>query len=243
MIFLRTVSRTKIGKKLKSGRPFSPESRNQTKNLNQSKMLGSAYTLDGRRYSRRLLYLPLTVSRLQDLGLWVMMTAWYEEDEQMKARGAMDDDGFVVCEHCGAGGGAHGSDDCPDDDEPALLVGLTYGEQCRRAASCPECTRDYEEHNDVVFCAHGDCGAKFCTGCAGARDEKTGEYICEACDNAPRINEGYDAWLARTGYDEACANVECSGINYGEVKNGFCNNCRPCECGECDIIGGSCNKE
>ena len=37
MIFLRTVSRTKIGKKLKSGQPSSLESRYQTKNLNQSK--------------------------------------------------------------------------------------------------------------------------------------------------------------------------------------------------------------
>ena len=37
-----------------------------------------------------------------------------ETDEQMKARGAMDSDGFVVCEHCGKGGGAHSSEDCPD---------------------------------------------------------------------------------------------------------------------------------
>jgi hypothetical protein len=51
-------------------------------------------------------------------------------------------------------------------------------------ATCPECTRDYEEHNDVVFCGHDDCGARFCTGCAGARDEETGEYICGECDEA-----------------------------------------------------------
>jgi len=37
-----------------------------------------------------------------------------EKEESMKARGAMDGDGFVVCEHCGKGGGAHASDDCPD---------------------------------------------------------------------------------------------------------------------------------
>ena len=40
-----------------------------------------------------------------------------ETDEEMKARGAMDDDGFVVCEHCGAGGGAHPTEECPGLDE------------------------------------------------------------------------------------------------------------------------------
>jgi hypothetical protein len=36
-----------------------------------------------------------------------------ETDEQMKARGAMDRDGFVVCGHCGEGGGDHATEDCP----------------------------------------------------------------------------------------------------------------------------------
>jgi len=40
-----------------------------------------------------------------------------ETDEQMKARGAMDEDGFVVCGHCGKGGGSHATEDCPDYDD------------------------------------------------------------------------------------------------------------------------------
>jgi hypothetical protein len=44
---------------------------------------------------------------------------------------------------------------------------------------CPECGRDYEEFNEVVVCK---CHALFCTGCAGARDEETGEYVCENCE-------------------------------------------------------------
>jgi hypothetical protein len=39
-----------------------------------------------------------------------------ETDEQMKARGAMDEDGFVVCGHCGKGGGSHATEDCPDHE-------------------------------------------------------------------------------------------------------------------------------
>ena len=44
---------------------------------------------------------------------------------------------------------------------------------------CPECGRDYEEFNEVIVCK---CFALFCTGCAGARDEETGEYVCENCE-------------------------------------------------------------
>ena len=40
--------------------------------------------------------------------------------------------------------------------------------------------------------------------------------------------------------EEVCRNPKCSGFNNGEVINGFCNSCRPCECGECDVVGGSC---
>jgi hypothetical protein len=39
-----------------------------------------------------------------------------ESDEEMKARGAMDGDGFVVCGHCGKGGGSHATEDCPDHE-------------------------------------------------------------------------------------------------------------------------------
>jgi hypothetical protein len=48
------------------------------------------------------------------------------------------------------------------------------------ADECPECGRDYEEFNEVLICK---CHAHFCTGCAGARDEETGEYICENCED------------------------------------------------------------
>ena len=39
-----------------------------------------------------------------------------EEEEEEEEEGEVDGDGFVVCEHCGKGGGAHASEDCPDYD-------------------------------------------------------------------------------------------------------------------------------
>jgi len=97
------------------------------------------------------------------------------------------------------------------------------------AGTCPECTRDYEEHNDVVFCAHGDCGARFCTGCAGARDEKTGEYICEACDNA-RDDEDDDASVLSICCDRCGRQMLCEG-RAQDTLMGYCESGRAdCPC-------------
>ena len=29
----------------------------------------------------------------------------------------------------------------------------------------------------------------------------------------------------------------------GEVIDGYCNKCRPCECGECEVVGGTCEAQ
>ena len=62
-------------------------------------------------------------------------------------------------------------------------------------------------------------------------------HRCHSCDC-----ETNDAWVYPCD-EEVCSNPKCSGRNYGGVKNGFCNNCRPCECGKCDVVGGSCEEE
>ena len=60
----------------------------------------------------------------------------------------IDDDGFVVCEHCGKGGGSHSSDDCKENidnymtdyqcclckqfftDEPKRLDAFVFCQKC-----------------------------------------------------------------------------------------------------------------
>jgi hypothetical protein len=69
-----------------------------------------------------------------------------------------------------------------------------------------------------------------CDECNGDKSNRP-ECKCEMCETMDEEEE------------EVCSNPKCSGRNYGEVKNGFCNNCRPCECGKCDVVGGSCEVE
>ena len=64
-----------------------------------------------------------------------------------------------------------------------------------------------------------------------------GEWLCSDCEEQLGVKEEEEE------EEEVCSNPKCSGRNYGEVKNGFCNNCRPCECGKCDVVGGSCEVE
>ena len=40
--------------------------------------------------------------------------------------------------------------------------------------------------------------------------------------------------------EEAPDDCECERPS-GEIdEDGYCNKCRPCECGECEVVGGSC---
>jgi len=87
-------------------------------------------------------------------------TAGEETDEDMKARGAMDGDGFVVCGTCGKGGGAHATEDCPDQEQwslecyscDALLGGKVFDNE--------------KEYDDCYAAAHFTAA---------------GEWLCEKC--------------------------------------------------------------
>jgi len=85
---------------------------------------------------------------------------YQESDEEMKARGAMDGDGFVVCGTCGKGGGAHATEDCPDQEQwslecyscDALLGGKVFDNE-----------KEYDDHY------------------AAAHFTAAGEWLCEKC--------------------------------------------------------------
>ena len=79
----------------------------------------------------------------EDRDALLLCWSCYEQQEivaeQMKARGAMDEDGFVVCGHCGEGGGDHATEDCPGVDE-----------------ECPGDEDDYDYHE----CCDSGCKYK-----------------------------------------------------------------------------------
>ena len=75
----------------------------------------------------------------------------YEEEDEEESE--VDGDGFVVCEHCGKGGGAHASEDCPDYDyEECCDTG------CKFSGHWVKKVKEDEEEDEVEKKCDNNCG-------------------------------------------------------------------------------------
>lgn len=81
-----------------------------------------------------------------------------------------DGDGFVVCGHCGEGGGDHATEDCPSVEK-----------ECTE--QCGVCCEDVSDEQNVGCCRDGECPNTvevMCRDC-GTWDKKEEVWRCEIC--------------------------------------------------------------
>lgn len=136
--------------------------------------------------------------------------------------------GLTKCEECG---GIEGKDcDCDDD-----------AEECPR---CKEyhCEEDDDHDERSLWLSHVD-NVYVCRGCISAEKDENGEvegvdYVMVDGEKEPVSTAVCYHCFDHTTKKYYCKDEEHLCMSYAWCKCRYC--CRPCECGECSVVGGSC---